>query len=131
MKDATKDILNELSVRGYRITQARTEVIASLSALQQPQSIQSICARVKSSNEASVYRTVRMLVTEGFAEEIAVQNSVSHYALSHGHHHHAVCTGCGFMEHLECSTEKLELPRSFQAINSHEVTLYGLCKKCV
>ena len=130
MKDATHEVLRELSSRGYRITKARQEVVSALVSAAQPLAIRALCERIRSSDEASVYRTVRMLVEEGLVEEIVVQNQASHYALAHEHHHHAICTNCGFMEHLECAMERLQKPRSFTSIDSHEVTFYGLCKKC-
>lgn len=130
MKDAIQEIMRELSARGYRITKARQEVVFALASADQPMAIQTLCERIKSSDPTSVYRTVRMLVEEGLAEEIAVQNQALHYALSHEHHHHAICKRCGFMEHLECAMERLQKPRSFTTIDSHEVTFYGLCKKC-
>lgn len=130
MKDAIQQILGELSSRGYRITKARQEVVSALAFATQPLAIRALCERIKSSDEASVYRTVRTLVEEGLAEEIVVQNQAPHYALAHEHHHHVICKRCGFMEHLECAMEHLQKPRSFTTIDSHEVTFYGLCKKC-
>lgn len=132
MKDATKEILNELSGRGFRITQARKEIVEALARQSQPVSIQTLCATLSDTDEASVYRTIKVLVNEHFLEEIALQGEVPRYALSHGHHHHAVCTECGFMEHIECDSYPMsaKIPSSFKSLLSHEVILYGLCKKC-
>lgn len=130
MKDANTEILKQLSERGYRITEARKEVIGALARMKQPQSLPSLCAQVHVSDEASVYRTIRMLVEEGFAEEVVIQNQPPRYALSHGHHHHAVCTNCGFMEHIDCNLSRVHTPSTFRSVDAHEMTLYGLCKKC-
>ncbi len=132
MKDATAEILSELSHKGYRITKARKAVVAMLSKLGQPISIQGLCILVKDIDEVSVYRTMATLVKEGFAEELSLPGEGTRYALSHGHHHHAVCTSCGWMEHLDCKEESLKgkVPASFKSLQSHEVTFYGLCKKC-
>jgi Fe2+ or Zn2+ uptake regulation protein len=129
MKSATDEILGELSVRGYRITNARKNVIEKLVSKTQPVTIQSLCTMLPQTDEVSVYRTVRMLLDEGFLEEIALLGETPRYALSHGHHHHAVCTSCGVMEHIECESHPA-VPSNFTSITSHEVTLYGLCKKC-
>lgn len=133
MKNATDEIIHELSKRGFRITKARTSVLKKLEAASQPLSIQALCAAVDGTDEVSVYRTVRMLRDEGFLEEIVLQGGQTRYALSDGHHHHAVCTQCGFMEHVSCREEELkkELPDGFAELRAHEVTLYGVCKKCV
>jgi Fur family ferric uptake transcriptional regulator len=132
MKDATKEILHELSGRGFRITEARKEIIEALARQSQPVSIQTLCATLANTDEASVYRTIKVLARENFLEEIALQGEVPRYALSHGHHHHAVCTECGWMEHIECDPHSLSarIPSSFKSLLSHEVILYGLCKKC-
>jgi Fur family transcriptional regulator, ferric uptake regulator len=130
MKDAIEKILVELSGRGYRITKARREVLQALSAQKQPQTIQQLCKESRNADEASVYRTIRTLVEEGFVEEILIQKDTPHYALADGHHHHAVCTSCGVMEHVACVSHDVPVPSSFRSIKEHEVVLYGLCKKC-
>jgi Fe2+ or Zn2+ uptake regulation protein len=131
MKDAIDEIISALQDRGFRITKARKMLIKHLAQKDQPLSIQALCALLKDVDEASVYRSVRMLHEEGFLEEIAIAHEAPRYALSHGHHHHhAVCTSCGVMEHIACSGEKLPTLKAFQTIKSHEVTFYGLCKKC-
>jgi Fe2+ or Zn2+ uptake regulation protein len=132
MKDATEEIVAVLSSRGFRITKARQEVIAVLVKQTQPVSVQEVCALIKKADEASVYRTIRMLQEEDILEEIMLQGQATKYSLSHGHHHHAVCTNCGFMEHVECKGEPIAtaVPATFASVRSHEVTMYGLCKKC-
>jgi Fur family ferric uptake transcriptional regulator len=130
MKSANDEVLQELSMRGYRVTEARKSVVEKLKSVTQPVTIQSLCAALSHIDEASVYRTVRMLLQEGLLEEIRVAGKLSTYALSHGHHHHAVCTACGAMEHIECHSPQTAVPASFKTITAHEVTLYGLCKKC-
>lgn len=132
MKDATAEVLLELSNRGYRITRARKELVKKLAMQPQPVSVQDLCGLLPSVDEASVYRTIHTLLQEGFLEEITTHGESSRYALSHGHHHHVVCTGCGWMEHVSCEAARLRtaVPRSFKTVETHEVTLYGLCKKC-
>lgn len=130
MKKATDEVVSELKARGYRITEARKKVIEQLALHKQPVSIQGLCGRIQGIDEASIYRTVSTLLSEGFLEEILLPGEASRYALSHGHHHHAVCTSCGIMEHIECSLSSLPVPSSFSSVDTHEVTLFGLCKKC-
>lgn len=133
MKKAQHDILQTLSERGFRITKARQQIVDLLAAQSQPLTIQELCARLTAIDEASVYRTIRTLKEEGFIEEISISGESQRYALSHGHHHHhAICTACGWMEHIACEAKLLKaaLPRGFKRVESHEVTLYGLCKKC-
>lgn len=132
MSDASKDVLETLSERGYRVTKARERIIAVLEEEHTPLSIKALAAQV-SADEASVYRTVKLLVEEGLAEEIPVIQGKSQYALAHGHHHHVVCTECGLIAHVPCQSipELDHVPENFAVINCHEVTYYGVCKNCV
>ncbi len=130
MKHATDEILAHLSSGGYRVTKARKAVIHELVKATQPITVPELVARLKGVDEASVYRTVRTLLDENLLEEILISQGSPRYALAHGHHHHAVCTSCGVLEHIACELEKMRLPKGFSSVSSHDVTLYGLCKKC-
>ena len=130
MSVASKQVLEELSKRGYRVTEARERIVNALAQADAPLSVQALASRVLV-DEASVYRTIKLLVEEELVEEITIVQERPHYALSHGHHHHVVCTGCGLIEHVPCH----DIPRSggfenFAAIERHEVTYYGVCKTC-
>jgi Fur family ferric uptake transcriptional regulator len=133
MKDATTlKIVFLLKERGYRVTQARIGVIGALSNGHVPQSIQSLCETVKV-DATSVYRTIAMLKKEGLIEEIITQGGIARYAISHGHHHHVVCTSCEKVVHIDCGKEP-KAPRhidGFATIVSHELTFYGLCSSCI
>lgn len=135
MKNATgtyKEVLARLKEKGCRMTQARTAVVKTLSEQGQPISIQELASLLSKIDEASVYRTVRLLEGEGLVEEIATSGGPARFALAHGHHHHAVCTSCGFVEHLACTLHAVQasVPKQFRSVDAHELTLYGLCKKC-
>lgn len=135
MKDASTMILQELSARGYRVTEARKNTLDTLQAAQQPLTIGEIAGKTDS-DEASVYRTIRLLVEEGFLEELVIAGSAPRYALlahdDEHHHHHVVCDNCGFVAHIPCEETGVHaaLPKEFAEITAHEVTLHGLCKKC-
>ncbi len=131
MKTASTTILDTLRDRGYRVTQARTEVIEALAKKHEPQSIQSLCTEVRV-DETSVYRTISMLKQEGLIEEINIQGGATRYALTHGHHHHVVCTNCEKVVHVACATEPKKPPHveGFSSITSHELTFYGVCSCC-
>lgn len=135
MKHASTEIIHKLQALGYRITKARTEVVTALLKAHTPKTIQELCKLV-TVDEVSVYRSIAVLRQEGFIEEITIQahgGSVSRYALSHGHHHHIVCTSCQKVAHVACSTEEKAVRHhpGFKEITSHEVTYYGLCTACV
>lgn len=131
MKDAIQHIVAVLHKRGYRVTGARTHIIGALLHQHHPQTIQELTAKV-SADEASVYRTILLLRNEGFVEEIPVVGGKSKFSIAHDHHHHVICSECGIVAHVPC--EKIhtpkKLPKTFSAIQRHEVTFYGRCKKC-
>lgn len=131
MKTASNDVITTLQARGYRVTQARTEVVEALLKHHAPLSIQSLRELV-GVDETSVYRTIAMLQKEKLVEEITTQGGVARYALSHGHHHHVVCTNCEKVVHVACGKEP-KAPHAvegFASIISHELTFYGLCTNC-
>ncbi len=135
MKDASTTILQELSTRGYRVTEARKNTLDTLASADQPLTIGEIAGKTDS-DEASVYRTIRMLVQEGFLEELVIAGSAPRYALlehdEEHHHHHVVCDGCGFVAHIPCEETEVQtaMPKEFAEVTAHEVILHGLCKKC-
>jgi Fur family ferric uptake transcriptional regulator len=81
---------------------------------------------------ATVYRSIRALVDEGFLEVVDVPGRVPLYERAgKAHHHHFLCTQCERVYELDgCTTEvKGALPRGFRA-TGHDVTIYGVCQAC-
>ena len=81
---------------------------------------------------ATVYRSVRALVDEGWLEAVELAGRPTLYEVAgKGHHHHFVCDDCSAVHELEgCSSSvKLSLPRGFKA-RDHEITVYGRCADC-
>ncbi len=130
MSKTSEAIIQKLAERGHRITQARTAVIELLSGDHVALTIQALAKRA-AADEASVYRTIHLLLAEGLVEEIQVRGQRSRFALTGHHHHHAVCRGCGTVAHVPC-VEAMKLPhiKGFTALDEHEVTFYGLCNAC-
>lgn len=131
MKDASEKVLEELSSHGYRITNARRQVCEVLAADGSPLTIQELVEKVDI-DEASVYRTIKILQKERLVEEVSIEGGKTHFELAAHHHHHAVCRDCGLIAHLPCSPEP-QVPKKvsgFCSLDSHELTFYGLCVKC-
>jgi Fur family ferric uptake transcriptional regulator len=81
---------------------------------------------------ATVYRSIRSLVDDGFLDVVDVPGRVPLYELAgKAHHHHFVCNECARVYELDgCTTEvKGTLPRGFKA-TGHDVTIYGVCQAC-
>jgi len=131
MEHATTHVLAALRDRGYRASSAREHIVDVLARQAQPQSVQEI-VRAVDSDEASVYRTIELLRTEGLIEEIFVAGERPRVALTHGHHHHVVCDSCGRIEHIPCEDvpPPKALPSTFVSIATHDLTFHGCCKNC-
>ena len=89
-------------------------------------------ADIKSLGIATVYRSIRALLDEGFLEAVEVPGRTPLYERSgKSHHHHFLCTECERVYELDgCSSEvRGELPRGFRA-TGHDVTIYGHCPAC-
>jgi len=82
---------------------------------------------------ATVYRTLNLLVSQGWLVEVELPGEPSRYERADiPHHHHFHCRSCGKVFDLKgCSGNFRSLvPRGFK-MDSHEVVLYGRCKECV
>jgi Fur family ferric uptake transcriptional regulator len=87
--------------------------------------------QIKSLGIATVYRSIRALLEEGWLAAVDVPGRNPLYERSgKAHHHHFLCTGCERVYELEgCSTQIRDLPRGFRA-SGHDVTIYGTCPAC-
>ncbi len=83
---------------------------------------------------ATVYRAVGAMERSGWLTRVGDASGTTLYARCHEseHHHHAVCTRCGRVEHTPCpvaAAPGISAPSGFR-VTSHELTLYGLCETC-
>ncbi len=81
---------------------------------------------------ATVYRNLKLLVSEGKAKELAFPGEGSRYEPTGlGHHHHFLCRGCDrvFCVHGCPGGFNSMIPSGF-ALEEHEIVLYGKCQEC-
>ncbi len=81
---------------------------------------------------ATVYRAVAAMERSGWLTRVGDVGGAALYArcAERTHHHHAVCTSCGRVEHTPCpNVAEAAAPVGFE-VTSHELTLYGLCARC-
>lgn len=85
--------------------------------------------------QATVYRTLELLVDTGAAARFVQENNESKYIYCPPrHHHHLVCTRCGLVKDVEACPlpavgAALEKRTGFQ-INDHTITFFGYCADC-
>ncbi len=81
---------------------------------------------------ATIYRNLKLLVEDGDVRLVELPGEAPRFeSAHHGHHHHFQCHACKrvFDVH-QCPGDFSALaPRGFK-VESHEITLYGLCADC-
>lgn len=88
--------------------------------------------RTPSLGIATVYRTIRTLVSQGWLKTVDLPGATSRYELAEKHHHHHFhCQGCDRVFEVEDCPGSLAriTPEGFR-LDSHDLTLFGLCKRC-
>ena len=87
-------------------------------------------------SRATVYRTMDILVKNGFARKMDIGDGRFRYEskVNSPHHDHFVCTSCGqiiefFDQDIEDLQEKIAKQYNFK-IQRHIHQLFGICKKC-
>ena len=94
--------------------------------------------RVRSKSESigytTVYRTLKLLVEAGLAQERHFGEGVARYEVEHEHHDHLVCLNCGKIVEFECDEievkqEEIAAQYKFKLLR-HRHELYGHCESC-
>lgn len=82
----------------------------------------------------TVYRTMKLLVDAGLAEERHFDDGVARYEVEHEHHDHLVCTSCGKIIEFESGlierTQREIADKHGFLVMRHRHELYGLCSSC-
>jgi Fur family ferric uptake transcriptional regulator len=85
---------------------------------------------------ATVYRTMKLLVQSGVANERQFGDSVTRFEIAHGdqHHDHLICIECGaIVEFEDAAIERLQdaiAERHGFTLERHKHELYGVCRDC-
>ena len=87
-------------------------------------------------SRATVYRTMDILVNNGFARKMNLGDGRARYEskINSPHHDHLVCMDCGLVvefmdQQIEDLQDKIAIQYNFQ-LKRHIHQLFGLCKKC-
>lgn len=81
---------------------------------------------------ATVYRAIRDLMAEGWLRTVDIPGDAPRYELADlPHHHHFLCRACGRVFDLpSCPAGIRNMAPSGFVVESHELTLRGLCSSC-
>jgi Fur family peroxide stress response transcriptional regulator len=123
---------------GVKTTHQRTEIFRELAQTDDHPDAETIYARVRKRIPAisldTVYRTLRLLEKEGLISRVGYLGEKMRFDANTDHHHHFVCTRCGFMGDIYNEEwNNFRIPSNLMAmgtVNSVHVEVRGLCKAC-
>ncbi len=82
----------------------------------------------------TIYRNLNLLVQLGEIKKVSAKDGSDRYDYITGEHYHFICNNCGCILDLEMEQIKNISDELFDdrvaTIDSHELTFYGICKKC-
>jgi Fur family ferric uptake transcriptional regulator len=139
--DGLQDQLNAYMERkGLRSTAQRRLVSDTFFRARGHLSIDDMLALVRKRDPkvgyATVYRTLKLLVECGLANERQFEDTVTRFEVAHhdSHHDHLICLGCKqIVEFEDRQIERLQetvATRFGFELVSHKHELYGLCENC-
>lgn len=82
----------------------------------------------------TVYRTLKLLVDAGIAQERRFDDGLTRYEVEHAHHDHLVCLNCGKIiefnsDLIEDTQNEIAVEYGFKVLR-HRHELYGHCSSC-
>ncbi|NNG25843.1 Fur family transcriptional regulator [Telluria aromaticivorans] len=81
---------------------------------------------------ATIYRNIKSMLEAGEITAVSLPGGGDRYELSgHAHHHHFHCRVCDRVYEVHaCPGDMQKLAPEGFVLESHELTLYGLCSAC-
>lgn len=122
--------------RDRRSTQQREAIRGVFRLDGRPLGVPEVLARaretVPSLNQATVYRNLNLLVTDGWLTRVAHPEAGTLYERAgKDHHHHFYCRRCSRLFELPgCPLPEVHGPAGCRT-EGHELFLHGLCRECV
>lgn len=124
---------------GGRLTQSRRTLIDAVGAIRGAFTVDDLVASAAGSSSgpvppATAYRAVAAMETAGFIERVGERAGSALYIRcdTASHHHHIVCDGCGTTAPADCPVDVAgSAAETGFRITRHEITLYGLCPRCL
>ena len=129
-----------LKKEGLKYTPQRTAVLEEIIKDKGHRESEEIYLALKKRGQhvsrATVYRTMDILVNNGFARKMNLGDGRARYEskVNSPHHDHLVCMDCGLIvefmdQQIEDLQDEIAIQYEFQ-LKRHIHQLFGLCKKC-
>lgn len=128
---------------GQRYTANRRVLVEVLADADHPLTIPEILELRSGVAQSSAYRNLSLLEEAGVVHRLVTHDEFARYELAEelteDHHHHLVCSRCGFVadvavpQRLEAALERELAPlagRQGFAFEHHRLDLIGLCRDC-
>lgn len=135
-------LTNYMRGKGLKLTRQRETILRAFLQGQKHQSIEELLTETRSLDagigHATVYRTMRLFVDAGIAEELSFGDGPSQYEPSHPgddhHHDHLICTVCQKITEFENDRiEELQeqvASKHGYILTDHTMQLFGICPDC-
>ncbi len=135
--DWTGHALARLGEAGFRRGGSRTRVVELLGRQDCAITPLELDQQLKGVGRATVYRAVEQLESLGLIQKIDIGGESAAYEKvdpKGSHHHHLVCNECGRVipfedDDLENAIHSISARDDFR-IESHDITLRGICRNC-
>ncbi len=127
-----------LDGKGLKNTKQRDVILVTFLASHKHVSAEQLYQEVQkeapSVGYTTVYRTLKLLVEAGLAQERRFDDGLTRYEREHSHHDHLVCLSCGKIvefesELIESKQEQIAREYGFKVLR-HRHELYGHCSNC-
>ena len=127
-----------LEERGLKHTQQRDVILEAFLSVKGHTTSEEIYRVVQINHPkigyTTVYRTMKLLVEAGLAQERHFDDGVVRYEVEHEHHDHLVCVKCGKIIEFDCeliekTQEEVASRYDFRVLR-HRHELYGHCADC-
>ena len=141
LREAQRRLTKYMRSRGMKVTRQRELILESFLRLGKHVGVEDLLVDVRKHNpsvgNATVYRTMKLFVEAGLAEERRFRGGVTLYEPHDGdehHHDHIICTACD--EIVEFENEEIERLQEDVAeslgfhLTHHRMELYGVCHTC-
>lgn len=127
-----------LTGTGLKHTKQRDIILVTFLDSHEHVSAEQLYQRVRDENPTvgftTVYRTLKLLVEAGLAQERRFDDGLIRYEVEHADHDHLVCLKCGKIiefesDEIESAQELIAIEYGFKILR-HRHELYGHCSSC-
>ena len=139
-KTAEQVFIDYLKLNGLSMTPQRKVIVETFLETEGHFSADQLCALVKEKapevGQATIYRTLKLLVDSGLADTIDGLDGSALYehAYGHAHHDHLICVECNKKieivdDTIEKRQEEVAKEHDFE-LTRHRMYLFGVCSDC-